>query len=61
MLEAGLALAHDKHLVSAPTDRIVCTAGLPFNVEGCANAIRVVEAAGLDCWNGQCSVGALEA
>ena len=54
MLEGGLDIARRKHLVSDPTDRIVCTAGLPFNVEGCANAIRVVEAAGLDCWGGQC-------
>ena len=54
MLEAGLDVARRKHLVRDPTDRIVCTAGLPFNVEGCANAIRVVEAAGLDCWGGQC-------
>ena len=37
-------------------DRLVCTAGLPFNVEGVANAIRVVEAAGLDCWGGHCTV-----
>ena len=40
MLEAGLDVARRKHLVRDPTDRIVCTAGLPFNVEGCANAIR---------------------
>ena len=55
MLEAGLELARAKHLVDDPTDRIVCTAGLPFNVEGCANAIRVIEAGGLDCWGGQCT------
>ena len=54
MLEAGLALAHKKHLVSDPRDRIVATAGLPFNTPGCANAIRVIEAGGLDCWGGQC-------
>ena len=29
---------------------------VPFNVEGVANAIRVVEAAGLDCWGGHCTV-----
>ena len=54
MLEAGLALAHKKHLVNDPRDRIVATAGLPFNTPGCANAIRVIEAGGLDCWGGQC-------
>ena len=53
MLEAGLALAHKKHLVNDPRDRIVATAGLPFNTPGCANAIRVIEAGGLDCWGGQ--------
>ena len=52
LLEAGLALAHKKHLVSDPRDRIVATAGLPFNTPGCANAIRVIEAGGLDCWGG---------
>ena len=52
MLEAGLALAHKKHLVNDPRDRIVATAGLPFNTPGCANAIRVIEASGLDCWGG---------
>ena len=46
--------AHKKHLVNDPRDRIVATAGLPFNTPGCANAIRVIEAGGLDCWGGQC-------
>lgn len=56
MLRAGLEIAKAKSFVEAPSDRIVCTAGLPFNREGVANAIRVLEAAGLDCWQGQCTV-----
>ena len=56
MLNHGLEVARAKGLVAESDDRLVCTAGLPFNVEGVANAIRVVEAAGLDCWGGHCTV-----
>mmetsp|Transcript_19641 Transcript_19641/g.67664 ORF Transcript_19641/g.67664 Transcript_19641/m.67664 type:complete len:157 (-) Transcript_19641:119-589(-) len=52
MLEQGISIARAKGLVEFDSDRLVCTAGLPFNVAGIANAIRVVEAGGLSSWEG---------
>ena len=56
LLEQGIAIAERKGLLIEPTDRMVCTAGLPFKMLGTANAIRIVELAGMDCYGGQCMV-----
>lgn len=45
-----------KGLVSDPNDLLVVTAGLPFGTPGAANIIRVLPAAGPQCWDGICRV-----
>ena len=42
--------------VNDPNDLLVVTAGLPFGTPGAANIIRVLPAAGPQCWDGVCHV-----
>jgi pyruvate kinase len=42
--------------VNNPNDILVVTAGLPFGTPGAANIIRVLPAAGPQCWDGICRV-----
>ena len=43
-----------KGLVSTPNDLLVVMAGMPFGTRGAANVLRVVPAAGPNCWDGKC-------
>lgn len=45
-----------KGLVNDPNDLLVVTAGLPFGTPGASNIIRVLPAAGPQCWDGICRV-----
>ena len=45
-----------KGLVSDPNDLLVVTAGIPFGTPGAANVIRMVPAAGPNCWDGICRI-----
>lgn len=45
-----------KGLVTDPNDLLVVTAGIPFGTPGAANVIRMVPAAGPNCWNGVCRI-----
>jgi len=56
VLKNGCRAALRKGLVSDPNDLLVVTAGLPFGTPGAANVIRILPAAGPNCWNGICRV-----
>jgi pyruvate kinase len=45
-----------KGLVSDPNGLTVVTAGLPFGMPGAVNIIRVLPAAGPNCWDVVCHV-----
>jgi pyruvate kinase len=50
LVDEAVNIAREKGLVKDGTDRLVITGGLPFGVAGLCNIIRVVQAAGGDCW-----------
>jgi len=54
VLKNACRAALRKGLVSDPSDLLVVTAGLPFGTPGAANIIRLLPAAGPDCWDGVC-------
>eukprot|EP00571_Detonula_confervacea_P010807 CAMPEP_0172300572 /NCGR_PEP_ID=MMETSP1058-20130122/2633_1 /TAXON_ID=83371 /ORGANISM="Detonula confervacea, Strain CCMP 353" /LENGTH=589 /DNA_ID=CAMNT_0013010391 /DNA_START=38 /DNA_END=1803 /DNA_ORIENTATION=+ len=54
VLKNACRAALRKGLVSDPNDLLVVTAGLPFGTPGAANIIRVLPAAGPQCWDGHC-------
>eukprot|EP00978_Attheya_sp_CCMP212_P000085 scaffold168_cov53-Attheya_sp.AAC.2 len=54
ILRNSCRAALKKGLVSDPNDLLVVTAGIPFGTPGAANVIRVMPAAGPNCWNGVC-------
>ncbi|KAL7434287.1 hypothetical protein ACHAXH_007147 [Discostella pseudostelligera] len=56
VLKNACRAALRKGLVNDPNDLLVVTAGLPFGTPGAANIIRVLPAAGPQCWNGVCRV-----
>lgn len=56
VLKNACRAALRKGLVSDPMDLLVVTAGLPFGTPGTANIIRVLPAAGPQCWDGTCRV-----
>ena len=56
VLQNACRAALKKGLVSDPSDLLVVTAGLPFGTPGAANLIRVLPAAGPNCWDDQCVV-----
>ena len=56
VLKNACRAALRKGLVNDPNDLLVVTAGLPFGTPGAANIIRVLPAAGPQCWDGLCRV-----
>lgn len=56
VLKNACRAALRKGLVNDPNDLLVVTAGLPFGTPGAANIIRILPAAGPQCWDGQCTV-----
>ena len=54
ILKNACRAALKKGLVNNPNDILVVTAGLPFGTPGAANIIRVLPAAGPQCWDGVC-------
>lgn len=54
VLKNACRAALRKGLVADPNDLLVVTAGLPFGTPGAANIIRVLPAAGPQCWDGHC-------
>jgi pyruvate kinase len=56
VLRNACRAALKKGLVADPEDLLVVTAGLPFGTPGAANIIRIVPAAGPNCWDGLCRV-----
>ncbi|KAL3811228.1 hypothetical protein ACHAXA_008987 [Cyclostephanos tholiformis] len=56
VLKNACRAALKKGLVNDPNDILVVTAGLPFGTPGAANIIRVLPAAGPQCWDGVCQV-----
>ncbi|KAL3784366.1 hypothetical protein ACHAW5_005389 [Stephanodiscus triporus] len=54
VLKNACRAALKKGLVNNPNDILVVTAGLPFGTPGAANIIRVLPAAGPQCWDGIC-------
>jgi len=56
VLKNACRAALRKGLVNDPNDLLVVTAGLPFGTPGAANVIRVLPAAGPQCWDGICRV-----
>jgi len=56
VVSAACRAALTKGLVNHPNDLLVVIAGMPFGTRGAANVLRVVPAAGPDCWNGMCKV-----
>ena len=56
VLRNACRAALQKGLVVSPDDLLVVTAGLPFGTPGAANVIRVVPAAGPECWDGVCRI-----
>ena len=56
VLKNACRAALRKGLVNDPNDLLVVTAGLPFGTPGAANIIRVLPAAGPQCWDGICRV-----
>jgi len=56
VLRNACRAALNKGLVTSPDDLLVVTAGLPFGTPGAANVIRVVPAAGPECWDSVCRV-----
>jgi len=56
VLRNACRAALQKGLVTNPDDLLVVTAGLPFGTPGAANVIRVVPAAGPECWDGVCRI-----
>jgi len=53
-VSAACRVALMKGLVSTPNDLLVVMAGMPFGTRGAANVLRVVPAAGPNCWDGKC-------
>lgn len=56
VLKNACRAALRKGLVNDPNDLLVVTAGLPFGTPGAANIIRILPAAGPQCWDGLCRV-----
>eukprot|EP00587_Corethron_hystrix_P002470 CAMPEP_0113308706 /NCGR_PEP_ID=MMETSP0010_2-20120614/7047_1 /TAXON_ID=216773 ORGANISM="Corethron hystrix, Strain 308" /NCGR_SAMPLE_ID=MMETSP0010_2 /ASSEMBLY_ACC=CAM_ASM_000155 /LENGTH=588 /DNA_ID=CAMNT_0000163821 /DNA_START=222 /DNA_END=1988 /DNA_ORIENTATION=- /assembly_acc=CAM_ASM_000155 len=56
VLRDACRAALSKGLVTTPEDLLVVTAGIPFGTSGAANVIRIVPAAGPQCWDGVCRV-----
>jgi pyruvate kinase len=56
VLRNACRAALNKGLVTSPDELLVVTAGLPFGSPGASNVIRVVPAAGPECWDGVCRV-----
>ena len=56
VLKNACRAALRKGLVADPNDLLVVTAGLPFGTPGAANIIRVLPAAGPQCWDGICRI-----
>ncbi|KAL3805684.1 hypothetical protein HJC23_005928 [Cyclotella cryptica] len=56
VLKNAARAALRKGLVSDPNDLLVVTAGIPFGTPGAANIIRIMPAAGPNCWDGICRV-----
>lgn len=56
VLKNACRAALKKGLVNDPNDLLVVTAGVPFGTPGAANVIRVLPAAGPECWDGVCRV-----
>mmetsp|Transcript_1471 Transcript_1471/g.2605 ORF Transcript_1471/g.2605 Transcript_1471/m.2605 type:complete len:592 (+) Transcript_1471:273-2048(+) len=56
VLKNACRAALRKGLVNDPNDLLVVTAGLPFGTPGACNIIRVLPAAGPQCWDGICRV-----
>jgi len=54
VLKNAARAALRKGLVSSPDDLLVVTAGIPFGTPGAANVIRIMPAAGPNCWDGIC-------
>ncbi|KAL7542453.1 hypothetical protein ACHAXR_012365 [Thalassiosira sp. AJA248-18] len=54
VLKNACRAALRKGLVNDPNDLLVVTAGLPFGTPGAANIIRILPAAGPQCWDGLC-------
>lgn len=54
ILKNACRAALRKGLVKDPNDLLVVTAGLPFGTPGAANIIRLLPAAGPQCWDGHC-------
>jgi len=47
-------VARERGLAVYDDDKLVITGGLPLGITGVANVIRVVQAAGPECWNEAC-------
>lgn len=56
VLKNACRAALRKGLVNDPNDLLVVTAGLPFGTPGAANIVRILPAAGPQCWDGLCRV-----
>ena len=56
MLKVACRTALRKGMVDGPDDVLVVSAGLPFGTPGAANVLRVVTAAGPNCWDGLCTM-----
>ncbi len=56
VLKNACRAALGKGLVTTPDDLLIVTAGLPFGTPGASNVIRVVPAAGPECWDGVCRI-----
>ncbi|KAL7551795.1 hypothetical protein ACHAWF_014992 [Thalassiosira exigua] len=56
VLKNACRAALRKGLVNDPNDLLVVTAGLPFGTPGAANIVRVLPAAGPQCWDGLCRI-----
>ena len=54
VLKNAARAALRKGLVSSPDDLLVVTAGIPFGTPGAANVLRIMPAAGPNCWDGIC-------
>lgn len=51
LVDEAVTIARAKGLVKKDEDKLVITGGLPFGMKGVANIIRIVQAAGGDCWS----------
>lgn len=56
VLKNACRAALRKGLVNDPNDLLIVTAGLPFGTPGAANVIRILPAAGPQCWDGTCRI-----